>query len=393
MKTIKDIENLAGKKVLLRADYNVSIDNGEVQDDRKLKASLPTLAYLLDRKARIILMTHLDRPGGEVVETQRVDPIAEKLSDFLGQSVKKLDEYSGEKVESEIDNMDEGGIVMLENIRFSPDERENSGKLAQSLADLADIFVFDGFGVAHRDHSSVSGVAESLDSYAGLLVKKEVKNLDKVLSEPSRPLSLVMGGVKVETKLPVIEKLQDKTDYMMAGGGILNTFLASENIDIGDSVYNKDLLEHANELYQLEEIIKPLDVTVASTQYKNRRVEYIRDDTAKLCSKGEQILDLGPETIGRYQDYIEQSKTVIYNGAMGLFEQSPFHLGTQAILESIAKVAGRDDTFTVLGGGETVQSLSLIDDSSDIDFISSGGGAMLHYLSGKELPGLKHLSD
>ncbi|PSO44824.1 MAG: phosphoglycerate kinase, partial [Parcubacteria group bacterium QH_9_35_7] len=357
----------------------------------KIKASVPTIEYLVEKGAKVILVTHLDRPGGEVDENLRVDSLADKLSEFLEVKVNKLNDFTGEDVRTEVDKMKKGEVIMLENIRFSPDERKNSGKLAQQLADLADIFVIDGFGITHRDHSSVSGVAEKLPAYSGLLLEKEIKNLDKVLSDPPKPFCLAMGGVKVKTKLPVIEKMADRVDYILTGGGILNTYLASENIKIGSSVYGEEFTKQAQEVFQLEEMIRPLDVTVGKKGKNGSRVEYLSEDKAEICTEEEMILDLGPKTIGKYQDYLEKSNTILFNGAMGLFEQEPFQLGTQAILESIVRVSDEDNTFTVIGGGETVQSLELVEEADKIDFISTGGGAMLHYLTGEELPGLKYL--
>ncbi len=391
MKTIKQVEGLKGKKVLIRVDFNVAIESGRISEDRKIKASVSTIEYLIDKDAKVILVTHLDRPGGEVEENLRVDPLANKLSEFLKTKVKKLDEFAGDGVQKEVDKMENGEVIMLENIRFSSDERENSGKLSQQLADLADIFVMDGFGITHRDHSSVSGVAEKLPSYGGLLLEKEIKNLDKVLSDPPKPFCLAMGGVKVETKLPVIKKLADRVDYILTGGGILNTYLASENIEIGSSVYEEEFTEQAQQVFQLEEMIQPLDVTVGKKGEDGSRVEYLSEDKVEICTGEEMILDLGPKTIGKYQDYLEKSNTILFNGAMGLFEQEPFQLGTQAILESIVKVSDEENTFTVIGGGETVQSLELVAGGDKIDFTSTGGGAMLHYLAGEELPGLKYI--
>jgi len=391
MKTIKQIEDLTNKKVLVRVDFNVAVESGRVAEDRKIKASVPTIEYLIEKGAKVILVTHLDRPGGEVDENLRVDPLADNLSEFLEVKVNKLNDFTGEGVRTEVDKMKKGEVIMLENIRFSSDERKNSGKLAQQLADLADVFVMDGFGITHRDHSSVSGVAEKLPAYSGLLLEREIKNLDKVLSDPPKPFCLAMGGVKVKTKLPVIEKMADRVDYILTGGGILNTYLASENIEIGSSVYEEEFTKQTQEVFQLEEMIRPLDVTVGKKGKNESRVEYLSEDKAEICTEEEMILDLGPKTIGKYQDYLEKSNTILFNGAMGLFEQEPFQLGTQAILESIVRVSDEDNTFTVIGGGETVQSLELVEDVDKIDFISTGGGAMLHYLTGEELPGLKYL--
>jgi phosphoglycerate kinase len=386
--TIEDVENLAAQKALVRVDFNVNIEEGVVADDRKLTASLPTIEYLADKGAKVILMTHIGRPGGKVVEDLRVDPIAKKLEQLLGKKVKKIDQYQ-ENTQEKTGQLTEGEIAMLENVRFHPDERENSGEYAKDLADLADIFVLDGFGVAHRGHSSISGVAEKLSAYGGLLLKRELANLDKIITGKDPSFSLILGGIKVATKLPVIANLKDKLDHILLGGAMANTVLASQGKNVGGSIIDQDELASAKKLANEQKVELPSDLIVGKKDGSEFRE--VLANQKNLARAEEMILDIGRETIANFTNIEEKSKTIVFNGAVGHFEQEPYHKGTKAIVQHLVNVARRDDTFVVVGGGETVQSLNLADSPEAIDFISTGGGAMLHYLAGKKLPGLEAL--
>ena len=391
MKSIKDIENLEGKKVLVRVDFNVPLENGEVINDRKLRASLPTIDYLLKKGTKVILASHLGRPGGKIKESLRLAPVAKKLQDLLESKVHYLSEFAGNSVQKKISEIDNSEVVLLENVRFSPDERENSGKLAHKLANLADIFVMDGFGITHRDHSSVSGVAQLLPAYSGLLLQKELNNLDKVLENPNKPLTIALGGVKVATKLPVIKNLLDQADYILVGGGIANTYLKAKKFSIGNSIYNDKYLQQALDYCDKEKVVTPDDVVVGDNDGDKYQNKVIKNTHTDLCSENEMILDIGPKTAEKFSNLIKKSKTVVWNGAMGYFEQEPYDQGTRSITEAIANLSETSDSFTLAGGGETVHFLEKENLEARLNFVSTGGGAMLYYLAGKKLPGIVNL--
>lgn len=391
MKSVRDIENLKNKKVLVRADFNVPLDGDKVVNDRKIRASIPTIDYLLECGAKVIIATHLGRPGEQVKESLRLAPIAKELQYLLDSKVHYLSEFAGRSVQDKISEIDGSEVILLENIRFSADERKNSGKLAQELANLADIFVMDGFGITHRDHSSVSGVAQLLPAYLGLLLQKELDNLDKVLNNPNSPLTIVLGGVKVATKLPVIKNLSDKADYILVGGGIANTYLKAKNFSVGKSVYNEQYLQEALDYCESEKVIPPEDVVVGDKNGEKYQNKDIKDVHANLCNDHEMILDIGLKTAEKFSNIIKKSKTAVWNGAMGYFEQKPYDQGTMSIASSIASLSKKQDTFSLAGGGETVHFLEKENLDKSLSFVSTGGGAMLHYLAGEELPGLVHL--
>ncbi len=352
-----DFEN---KKVLLRADFNVSLgDDGEVdgKEDWRLKASLPTIKYLLDKKARIILMTHLGRPNGKFVKELKTDPIAKRLEELFNQPVKKVDGYEVKEMKDE--------IILLENLRFNPGEEENSTQFAKELSGLGEIYVNNAFGVSHRSHASIVGLPNLLPNCAGLLLEKEIKALSKVLEQSEHPLVVVIGGAKISTKIKVIKSFLNKADHILLGGALANTVLKAKGIDVKKSVVEDGMLGEAKEIMSNPKIHLPVD-WVESEQ---------------------MILDIGEKTIKEFKEIISSAKTIIFNGPMGLFEKKQFQSGSEEITRAIVESEG----FSLVGGGDTIvllENLGLLD---KINHVSTGGGAMLEFLSGKKLPGIEIL--
>ena len=398
IKTIKQIRNLEGKHVLLRMDFNVPVKGKKVLDNTRLLASLPTLKYLIEKKAKLILVTHVGRPEGKVVANLKVDPIIEELSKLIKRKVEKLETGNwklGDKKKLEIvkkvEKMRPGQVVMMENIRFSPDEKKDTGTLSQELANLADIFVIDGFAVAHRPAASVSGVAKYLPTYAGLLMEQEIKGLEKVTEKYKKPYVAIIGGAKTETKIPVIKNLLKKADNILIGGGIVNTYLKAKGYKVGDSLVDKNFQAEVLKYCKSRKIITPVDVVVGDMQGKNYRHVKLEKKPHQICKKGESILDCGPETIQLFAKYIKSAQTIVWNGALGVFEQKPYDIGTLAMARLVAS-RSKGKAYGVIGGGETLQTMDMVGMSEYVDLISTGGGAMLEFLSGKELPGIKAVS-
>jgi len=387
MRTINDAGDLAGKKVLVRSDFNVTIENGKILDDFKIRASLATIKYLLERKAKIILISHLGRPRGNVVEELRLDPIAKRLSDLLGLSIKKINESVGKEVENEAGKMQEGEIILLENIQFNPGEAENDPDFAKILSSYADIFILDAFGQSHRDYASISGIEKFLPSYAGLLLQKEVEILSRVKDNPERPLTVIIGGAKISTKIKLIREYLRRADHVILGGALANTVLHAQGLAIGKSFIEEEALPEV-ELLKITDTKLHLPVDVIASSDKSGNSE-CRVSAVGNISGEELILDIGPETENMFDSVIKTSKTILWNGPMGLFEIEKFSYGTRAIAESIA---GCPDCFSVAGGGETtcfIENLGLIDKFSHV---STGGGAMLEFLAGDKLPGIEALN-
>lgn len=384
IRTIKQIKNLAGKRVLARFDFNVPVKNGQVADNFRLLKGLPTIEYLLKKQAAIILMTHLGRPDGEVKKEFSVAPVKKDLEKLLNRKIKLfgLDELA-KLAKTELGR---GEVVMLENTRFSPDEKKSTGTFAKDLAALADLFVLDGFAVAHRPAASVVGVAKYLPSYAGLLLTQEIDGLSKVTDQPKPPLVAILGGAKIETKIPIMKNLLAKADYILVGGGIVNTYLWAKGYQVGQSLINKDYKKEALSYGGKPKVIMPVDV-VAGT-FDGRQHQVIMVDKNLKVKAGWGIYDVGPATIKLYSQYIRQAQTLIWNGAMGRFEQHPYEYGTYAMARLVAS-RSRGKAFGVCGGGETVEVLAKLKLMDDIDLVSTGGGAMLEFLSGERLPGVE----
>jgi len=384
MKSIKEIENLKGKRVLVRVDYNVPLgDDGVVDENEawRIKASLPTIKYLLEKDARIILMSHLGRPDGQVVEEMRLGPVQDRLSEMLDLSVAKTPDCIGEVVEAAIAEMQEGEILLLENLRFHKEEEENDEEFSKKLSALADVYVNEAFSACHRAHASVEGITKFLPAYAGLGLEKEIAALSKVLESPARPATIVIGGLKAKTKLPVINFLLDKFDNILVGGVVGNFLLEAKGINIGKSV--KDDLD-INEAKKIDlanpKIHIPSDVITDNPE--QREVDLAESSVGDF-----RILDIGEKTLEEYKEVIKNSAVVIWNGTLGFFEDEAYARGTREIAKAMAESSAQ----TIIGGGDTILALTNFRYIDRIGHVSTGGGAMLEFLSGDKLPGIEAL--
>ena len=384
-KTVRDVE-VEGKRVLVRVDFNVPLAEGKVTDDTRIRAALPTINYLLEHGARVILMSHLGRPKGKVVDELRLDPVAERLAELLGKPVRKLDDCVGPEVEAAVAEMRSGDVALLENTRFYSEDESNDPAFARKLASLADIFVNDAFGAAHRAHASTVGVAEHLPSVAGFLMEKEIAFLGQALTAPKHPFVAVLGGAKVSDKIGVIDNLLTKVDALLIGGGMANTFLKAQGYEIGQSLVEDDSLDVARETLERagERLALPVDVVVADqfdaeAESKVVPVDQVPEDW--------RILDIGPETVELFKQKLAGAKTVVWNGPMGVFEFPRFAVGTEAI----ARILAGSGATTIIGGGDSVAAVEQAGLADKMTHISTGGGASLEFLEGKELPGVAAL--
>ncbi len=384
VKSIKLIKNLAGRTVLLRTDFNVPLKAGKVADNYKIEKSLLTIEYLLDRGAKVVIVSHLGRPKG-VDKKLSLKPVALELSKLLARKVEfvTIDDI---KKDEKIKNLKNGEVCLLDNIRFISEEDKGDLSLARALAVLADLYVLDGFAVAHRDAPSVTGIAKFLPTYAGLLMEAEVSGLNRVMNKPKKPLVVVLGGAKMETKIPVLNSLLKTANNILLGGGIVNTYLWATGHKVGDSLLDKDYKKEVLKYCGNKKVVLPVDVVVGHQDGSAARVVSLKNKL-KLKS-GEAIFDVGPETIRLFAKYIKKANTLVWNGALGYFEQHPYEYGTRAIARLFA-TRSRGRAFGVCGGGETVELLRDLKLIDEIDLVSTGGGAMLEYLSGKKLPGVK----
>jgi len=390
-KTIRDID-LKGKKAFVRVDFNVPMKDQQITDETRIQAALPTIKELVESGAIVILASHLGRPKGEVVEELRLTPVAKRLSELLGKEVAKADESYGEAVKAQISKLSEGDVILLENVRFNAGEEKNDAELAKQYAELADVFVNDAFGAAHRAHASTEGIAHHIPAVSGLLMQKELDVLGKALSNPDRPFTAIIGGAKVKDKIGVIENLLDKVDNLIIGGGLAYTFVKALGHEVGQSLLEEDKIELAKSYMDKakEKGVKfymPVDVTVAD--------DFSNDANIKTVSIEEipsdwEALDIGPKTREIYADVIKSSKLVIWNGPMGVFELDAFAKGTQAVAEALAE---SQDTYSVIGGGDSAAAVEKFDLANKMSHISTGGGASLEFMEGKELPGVVALND
>lgn len=386
IKSIRQAKKIGGKKVLLRADFNIPIKDGKIKDDFKIIACLPTIRFLLRYKCKIIIITHLGQPKKEE-KKYSTEPIAEYLSKILDRKVKFIDECIGFKVGNVVSKMKEGEIIFLENVRFEAGEIKNDNKFAKGLSSLADIYVNDAFAVSHRRQATVSAIKKYLPAYAGLLLESEIINLNKVM-RPKKPLIIVLGGAKIHTKIPLIKKLNKKAYKILIGGAIANNFLAAHNLEIGRSLADKESIVYAKKVKN-KNIILPIDVIVNSKKDGSGKVTV--KDIDKI-NKKEIILDIGPRTIHLYAHLIKKAQTIVWNGPMGMFERERFKYGTLGIARVIAaRSSGK--AFGVVGGGETIEALKMTKMFEYVDWVSTGGGAMLSYLSGERMPGLDGIYD
>ncbi len=386
-KTIRDID-VQGKKALVRVDFNVPLEAGKVTDDTRIRAALPTIQYLLDHGAAVILMSHLGRPKGKVVEGLRLDPVAARLSELLGKPVRKLDDCIGPEVEAAAKALQPGEALLLENLRFHPEEEANDLTFAQQLAELADMYVNDAFGAAHRAHASTSGIADVLPAVAGLLMEKEINFLGRALESPEHPFVAILGGAKISDKIGVIENLLDRVEALLIGGGMANTFLLAQGYEMGDSLVEEGSVATAERLLKEggDRLVLPVDVVIAdafSAEANSRVVEVNQVPT------GWRILDVGPQTVECFKAKLAGARTVVWNGPMGVFEFEPFAAGTRAIAQALADI----QATTIIGGGDSVAAIEQAGLAEKMTHISTGGGASLEFLEGKVLPGVAKLQE
>ena len=390
-KSVRDVD-LKGKKVFCRVDFNVPMQDGQITDETRIQAALPTIQYLQEQGAKVILASHLGRPKGTVVEELRLTPVAKRLSEKLGQEVKKADEAYGDSVKALISEMNEGDVLLLENVRFYPGEEKNDPELAKQFADLADIYVNDAFGAAHRAHASTEGIAHHLPAVSGFLMDKELATIGKALSNPERPFTAIIGGAKVKDKIGVIDHLLDIVDNLIIGGGLAYTFIKAQGHEIGKSLLEEDKIDLAKSFIEKAKekgvnFYMPIDAVIAD--------RFAEDANAKNVSIEEipadwQALDIGPKTAELYADVIQRSKLVIWNGPMGVFEFDPFANGTKAVAESLAQ---SKDTYSIIGGGDSAAAVEKFHLADQMSHISTGGGASLEFMEGKELPGVTALNN
>lgn len=390
-KTIRDID-VVGKKVLVRCDFNVPQDeNKNITDNRRIVSALPTINYLLENNAKIILCSHLGRPKGEVNTKYSLKPVAVELSRLLNREVKLANDVIGQSAKTLTENMKEGEIILLENVRYEAGEEKNDTNLSKELASLAQIYVNDAFGTAHRAHSSTTGVADYLPAVSGFLIEKELTFLGSTLENPQRPFVSILGGAKVSDKIGVIERLLDKVDTLIIGGGMAFTFLKAQGHKIGKSICEDDKLDLARELLAKAKekgvkILLPIDTHVAKDYSNDVEDKFVH---SQEIPDGWEGLDIGPETIELFENALKNAKTVIWNGPLGVCEFSKFTNGTYEVAKMLAKL----DATTVIGGGDSAAAIEKMGLSDKMTHISTGGGASLEFLEGKKLPGIEALQD
>lgn len=391
-KTVKDIE-VAGKKVFVRCDFNVPLDkNGKITDNRRIVGALPTIKYLMEHNAKVILASHLGRPKGEFKPEFSLKPVAEELSKLLGKEVKISTDVVGENTKNLVQNMKDGEVVLLENIRFDAREEKNDRELSSQLASLADIFVNDAFGTAHRAHSSTAGIAEFLPSVSGFLIEKEINFMGKALENPERPFVAILGGAKVSDKILVIENLLDKVDTLIIGGGMAYTFLKAKGYSIGKSICEDDKLDLALEIMEKAKnknvkLMLPVDNHIATDYSNDVEDKIINYDE---IPDGWEALDVGPETIKIFADEVKKAKTVVWNGPLGVCEFEKFEVGTKEIAKAIAE---NENCISIIGGGDSAAAIEKLGLADKFTHISTGGGASLEFLEGKKLPGIECLQN
>ncbi|WP_139995520.1 phosphoglycerate kinase [Kurthia sp. Dielmo] len=389
-KSVKDID-VKGKRVFVRVDFNVPMEDGKVTDDTRIRAALPTIQYLVDEGAKVILSSHLGRPKGEVKEELRLTAAGERLAELLGKPVKKLDESVGENVKAVVAAMEDGDIVLLENVRFHAGEEKNDPALAKQFAELADVYVNDAFGAAHRAHATTAGIAEFLPAVSGFLMQKELDVLGKALADPDRPFTAIIGGAKVKDKIDVINHLLEKVDNLIIGGGLSYTFTKAQGHEVGTSLLEEDKIDLAKSFIKKAEdkgvnFYMPVDAVVADEFSKDANTKVVDIDKIPADYMG---LDIGPKTAEIYADVIKNSKLIIWNGPMGVFEMDAFANGTKAVANAMAETEG----YTVIGGGDSAAAVEKFGVAEKMSHVSTGGGASLEFMEGKELPGVVALND
>jgi phosphoglycerate kinase len=388
LRGLRDLE-VEGKRVLVRVDFNVPLKGGKITDDRRIREALPTINYLIEHRAKTILASHLGRPEGKVVEELRLTPVAARLGELLGRPVRKLDDCVGPEVERAIAQMGPGEVVLLENLRFHEGEEANDPEFARALAALAELFVDDAFGTAHRKHASNYGVARLLPSAAGFLMEQEITNLSRLRDNPERPFLALIGGKKAEDKIGVLFDLLGKVDAFLIGGGVAFTLLKARGYEVGDSIVDEALLGKAEQFLAEAEhrgvtVVLPQDVRIAERFDPKAPARVV---PVRAIPKGWIGLDIGPATAEEFGRRVRGAKTVLWTGPLGAFELPQFAEGTRAVAQALAKAPA----FSVIGGGETAEAIEGLGLAKEMGYISTGGGAMLHFLRGEELPAVEPL--
>ena len=385
-KTVRDVD-LQGKRVLMRADFNVPLQDGKITDDNRIRAALPTIEYVLEQGGALILMSHLGRPKGVTPEFS-LKPVAERLSELLGKDVPLAPNNVGPGVEAQVARMQPGDVLMLENVRFQDGEKGNEPDLAAQMAQLGDIFVNDAFGTAHRAQASTEGVARHLPAVSGFLIEKEIEFLGRATGDPERPYVVILGGAKVSDKIDVITNMLGKADKVLIGGGMANTFFKAQGLEVGDSLVEDDALDTARALMDKagDKLVLPVDVVVADAFDNDASAKTVPADAVE---PGWRILDIGEQAVAQFKGILDGAKTVAWNGPMGVFEMPNFAKGTFAIAEILAAI----DAVTIIGGGDSASAVSLAGVADKVSHVSTGGGASLQFLEGKPLPGIEALDE
>ena len=390
-KTVRDVD-VSGKRVFLRADLNVPLDDGRITDDTRIRASLPTIVNLLERGASVILASHLGRPKGKVNDALRLKPVADRLSQLLGRPVRMTGDALGPGVQVAVDKLRPGDLLMLENLRFRAEEEANDPEFAKALASLADLYVNDAFGAAHRAHASTEGITHYLPAVAGLLMEREVDALSRLLTKPRRPFHSVIGGAKVSGKLEVLEALLSRCQAVLVGGGMANTFLAARGLQLGKSLVEADQLENAERIVaearrKRVRLMLPTDAVIAPQVHHRAKTQVVPVDAVP---KDQMIVDIGPETRAAYAEHLAKAETIFWNGPMGVFEVPQFAEGTNEMAVVLAKRTAAG-AVTIVGGGDSVAAVERLDLADEMTHVSTGGGASLEFIEGKTLPGVAAL--
>jgi phosphoglycerate kinase len=391
-KSIRDVD-VEGRRVFLRADLNVPLADGRITDDTRIRASLPTIVFLLERGAAVILASHLGRPNGKVNEALRLRPVAERLSELLGRPVRMTGDALGPGVQTAVDKLRPGDMLLLENLRFHAAEEANDPEFAASLAGLADLYVNDAFGAAHRAHASTEGIIHHLPAVAGFLMEREVESLGRLLQKPARPFHAVIGGAKVSGKLELLEVLLSRCQAVLVGGGMANTFLAARGLELGKSLVEADQVANAEHILaearrKRVRLMRPTDAVIAPLVHHRAKTSTVPIDQVP---KDQMVVDIGPATVADFTAHLAKARTIFWNGPMGVFEMPQMADGTNAIARFLARRSSRDKVITVVGGGDSVAAVEQLGLTAKMTHVSTGGGASLEFLEGKELPGVAAL--
>ncbi len=391
-KTIRDVD-FEGKRVLIRVDFNVPIENGTITNDKRIRESVPTIQYVLEKNpAAVILMSHLGRPKGEPDPQYSLSPVVSVLSALIGRDVAFAEDCIGPQAEEAAANLPQGGVLLLENTRFHKGETKNDAEMSRQLAALGDIFVNDAFGSAHRAHASTVGVTDHLPAVAGFLMEKEIDYLSTALEDPQRPFVAILGGAKVSDKIGVIEALLDKVDHLLVGGGMANTFFQAQSYGVANSLVEKDSIDTARQLLDKggDKLVLPVDAVIGDKFEEDAATQII--DVADGVPDGWAIYDIGPKTLELFRQRLKNAQTVVWNGPMGVFELNPFAKGTIAVAQILAD-ATRGGAITIIGGGDSASAVEGAGFADQVTHISTGGGASLEMLEGQSLPGVVALQD